>query len=82
MHVVHAWHHICRRIQAVPTDPDAFGCRKPLPKAWAGMRDRELSDVSGIPGGIFVHTARFIGGNATYEGALQMAVQAVECVAE
>ena len=37
------------------------------------MRDDELSEVSGIPGGIFVHAGGFIGGNQTYEGVLQMA---------
>jgi uncharacterized UPF0160 family protein len=65
------------RIQAVPRDPESFATRKPLPAAWAGLRDAELSAASGIPGGIFVHAGRFIGGNATYEGALQMAVASV-----
>lgn len=66
------------RVQAVPRDPDSFATRKPLPAAWAGLRDAELSEKSGIPGCIFVHAGRFIGGNATYEGALRMAVAAVE----
>jgi uncharacterized UPF0160 family protein len=29
--------------------------------------------VSGVPGCVFVHASGFIGGNATYEGALEMA---------
>lgn len=66
------------RVQAVPKDPDSFATRKPLPTAWAGLRDAELSERSGIPGCIFVHAGRFIGGNATYEGALRMAIAAVE----
>lgn len=33
----------------------------------------ELSKASGIAGGIFVHATGFIGGNKTYEGALEMA---------
>ncbi|KAK6016189.1 hypothetical protein OSTOST_13652, partial [Ostertagia ostertagi] len=49
-----------------------------LPKSWRGLRDAELSDVSGIPGCIFVHTTGFIGGNETLEGALSMARKALE----
>ena len=37
------------------------------------MRDDALSEVTGIPGGIFVHASGFIGGNHTKEGALKMA---------
>jgi uncharacterized UPF0160 family protein len=40
---------------------------------WQGLRESELSDKSGIPGCIFVHANGFIGGNDTYEGALEMA---------
>ena len=40
---------------------------------WRGVRDEELSKLSGIPGCIFVHASGFIGGNETYEGALEMA---------
>lgn len=29
---------------------------------WRGFRDQALSDLSGIPGCIFVHQAGFIGG--------------------
>lgn len=48
-----------------------------MPEAWRGVRDEELSQVSGIPGGVFVHAAGFIGGNATYEGALEMARKSI-----
>ena len=33
--------------------------------------------VSGIPGCVFVHASGFIGGNATLEGALEMARKAL-----
>ena len=39
---------------------------------WRGLRDAVLSETSGIDGCVFVHTSGFIGGNETYEGALQM----------
>ncbi|KAA8498627.1 UPF0160 protein C27H6.8 [Porphyridium purpureum] len=65
------------RVQAVPETESSFKSRKPLPEAWRGLRDDELSAKSGIPGCIFVHAAGFIGGNVTKEGALEMARQAL-----
>ena len=44
-----------------------------LPSEWCGLRDKQLSEVSGIPGCVFVHANGFIGGNLTYQGALIMA---------
>jgi len=61
------------RIQAVPVSPESFESRKALPEAWRGVRDNELSKLSGIDGCIFVHASGFIGGNATKEGAMKMA---------
>lgn len=42
------------------------------------MRDSKLSEISGIPGGVFVHASGFIGGNETFEGALDMVKKALE----
>jgi uncharacterized UPF0160 family protein len=61
------------RIQAVSVGPGSFNSRKALPEAWRGLRDDELSKVSGVPDCVFVHASGFIGGNKTYDGALQMA---------
>jgi len=66
------------RIQAVPVSKDSFESRKPLPEAWRGVRDDKLDEVTGVPGGVFVHAAGFIGGNKTFEGAKTMAVKAVD----
>lgn len=66
------------RIQAIPISPDSFESRKALPEAWRGLRDENLSEVSGIDGGIFVHASGFIGGNRTKQGALFMAKKALE----
>ncbi|KAK0523192.1 hypothetical protein OC834_005997 [Tilletia horrida] len=65
------------RVQAVPVNADSFVSRKPLPEPWRGIRDQALSDKTGIAGCIFVHQSGFIGGNATKEGALEMARKAV-----
>ena len=66
------------RIRAVSVSGDSFENRKGLPEAWRGVRDEELSTLSGIPGCIFVHASGFIGGNMTFDGALAMAKMAVE----
>lgn len=66
------------RVQAIPVSEDSFESRLSLAEAWRGLRDEELSKVSGIPGGVFVHAAGFIGGNVTKEGALLMAKRSIE----
>ena len=48
-------------------------CRLSLLEEWRGVRDAALSELSGIPGCIFVHAGGFIGGNETRDGALEMA---------
>ena len=69
----HKW-----RIQAVSASPGSFESRKALPAPWRGLRDGELDAVTGVAGGVFVHAAGFIGGHATYEGALALARKALE----
>ena len=66
------------RIQAVGVSIDSFQSRKPLPEAWRGVRDEQLSEISGIPGCIFTHASGFIGGNKTKSGALEMARKSIE----
>jgi len=61
------------RIQSVPTTPSSFDSRAPLAKEWRGIRDEELSKISGIDGCVFAHASGFIGGNKTKEGAIAMA---------
>ncbi|KAL4069593.1 metal-dependent protein hydrolase [Scleroderma yunnanense] len=65
------------RVQAVPVSPESFESRKALPEAWRGLRDDELSRLSGVEGCIFVHASGFIGGNKTKEGALILAILAI-----
>jgi len=66
------------RIRSVSTARGQFTNRKDMPDSWKGLRDEELSKVSGVPGGVFVHASGFIGGNQTFDGTLAMAVKAVE----
>ncbi|KAF8481208.1 GAMM1 protein [Russula ochroleuca] len=66
------------RVQAVPVSSESFESRKALPEPWRGIRDEELSRVSGIEGCIFVHASGFTGGNKTKDGALEMAKRALK----
>ncbi|XP_078394198.1 MYG1 exonuclease, partial [Cetorhinus maximus] len=61
------------RVQCVPQGLATFQNRLSLMESWRGLRDDQLSAASGIAGCVFVHANGFIGGNATKEGALQMA---------
>ncbi|XP_065183012.1 MYG1 exonuclease-like [Sycon ciliatum] len=65
------------RVQTVSVHADSFENRLPLHRDWSALRDDELCKVSGIPGCIFVHANLFIGGNVSYDGALQMAVKSL-----
>jgi uncharacterized UPF0160 family protein len=61
------------RIQAVTVEGRGFENRLSLPEEWRGVRHQDLSKISGIPGCTFCHSAGFIGGNESLEGALEMA---------
>ncbi|XP_072521834.1 MYG1 exonuclease [Salminus brasiliensis] len=61
------------RVQCVPAGLNTFQNRLSLLEEWRGIRDDALSQLSGIPDCIFVHSSGFIGGNKTKEGALEMA---------
>ena len=50
------------RIQAVPVAAESFESRKALPEKWRGVRDDNLSQLSGVEGCIFVHASGFVGG--------------------
>ena len=66
------------RVQAVTAEGTAFTNRLGLLEAWRGLRDDALTAAAGIDGCKFVHATGFIGGNATYEGALAMAAKTME----
>ena len=49
------------------------GARCCIQRPWQGVRDDALTELTGIPGCIFVHANGFIGGNMTKEGVMAMA---------
>jgi len=66
------------RVQAVPVSVQSFESRLPLPEQWRGLRDDALSAAIGMAGCIFVHVSGFTGGHKTADGALHMAIRALE----
>ncbi|XP_064634503.1 MYG1 exonuclease-like [Lineus longissimus] len=66
------------RVQCVPEMLGSFNNRLSLMEEWKGIRDEKLSEISGIPGCVFVHANGFIGGNNTYEGVLEMSRQTLK----
>ena len=64
--------------QTVPKEANSFAARKDLPKKWGGLNNDDLSKLTGIENCTFCHTALFICGNNTKEGAISMAKVAVE----
>lgn len=48
------------RVVAIPPTESAFGQKRPLPAAWAGLTDAALEAVTGVPESKFCHKNRFI----------------------
>jgi uncharacterized UPF0160 family protein len=60
-------------VSCVRDNPNNFVNRKDLPKEWAGKRDKELQDITGVPDAIFCHNQLFVAFAKTKEGALKLA---------
>lgn len=65
-------------IYTVAVEKDSFESRKPLPEAWAGLRNEELQKVTGVKTARFCHNARFICTCDDFEDALTLAKMAQE----
>jgi uncharacterized UPF0160 family protein len=65
-------------VKAVREDPKTFVNRKNFPKSWAGLRDEELVNVSGVPDAVFCHRGLFLAVAKSKEGAIKLAQIAVE----
>lgn len=64
--------------KAVRNDPKTFVNRKDFPKAWAGLRDKELQKISGVSDAVFCHRGLFLAVAKSKEGAIKLAQIAVE----
>ncbi|MBY3433117.1 MYG1 family protein [Rhizobium laguerreae] len=65
-------------VTSVRPEREPFGQRKPLPFEWAGLRDRDLAEVTGVEDAVFCHLKRFTCATRSLESALRMARLAVE----
>ena len=61
------------QVKTVPVEPGSFTARLDLPTSWAGLRDQELSAVTGVEDSVFCHLNLFIGGARSFNGALRLA---------
>ncbi|MCA1908386.1 MAG: MYG1 family protein [Magnetospirillum sp.] len=64
-------------VSAVPPQRGSFGQRKSLPAAWGGLRDQALAQVCGVADATFCHSALFVCGALSREGAVTMAQIAI-----
>ncbi len=55
----------------------SFKLRKDFPKAWAGLRDEALAQVTGVPDAVFCHNGRFLVVSNSKEGAVALAEKAL-----
>lgn len=67
-------------LHTVPANPESFDARADLPETWAGLRDAELAEVTGVADAIFCHNGRFIAAAKSFDSALAMARQALQAV--
>lgn len=55
---------------AIRVNRDTFETRAPFPLEWAGLRDEELANISGIEDAVFCHKNQFLFVAGSKEGAL------------
>ncbi|MDB5747530.1 MAG: metal-dependent hydrolase [Massilia sp.] len=67
-------------IHTVPVSAETFDARADLPAPWAGLRDADLAEVTGVPDATFCHNGRFIAAAKSYEGIRELAQQALRAV--
>jgi uncharacterized UPF0160 family protein len=59
-------------IKALARDKGTYELKKPLPESWAGLRDTEFAEHTGVIDAAFCHDARFMCGAYSKEGALKL----------
>lgn len=61
------------RIVIMKSDPNSFQSRKDFPKDWAGLREKELQEITGVTDAVFCHRKLFLAGAKSKEGAIKLA---------
>jgi uncharacterized UPF0160 family protein len=65
------------RCEGVRKEKFNVATRKNLPEAWAGLRDGDLAQVTGVPDAVFCHRALFLAVAKSREGILALAEKAL-----
>lgn len=65
------------RVEGVRIDPNDFPIRKDLPTSWAGLRDADFQNQSGVADATFCHPGLFTAGAETKSGAVELAKKAL-----
>lgn len=63
---------------AINKSQNTFEARKSLPEAWRGLRDEELSKVTGLDDVVFCHRTGFMCVSKSKESAIKLAKMALE----
>jgi uncharacterized UPF0160 family protein len=66
------------KLEAIRKNMNSFELRKDLPKSWAGLRDVDLQNKTGVLDATFCHNGLFLAVSKTKEGALKLAKLALE----
>lgn len=64
--------------QAAPLKLGTFENRIKFPSQWAGLNGKDLAQATGVQDAVFAHNGRFIAGAGSRDGALELALQALE----
>ena len=67
-------------VSAVRDDETEFINRKNFPESWAGLRDQELSKITGVSDAVFCHKGLFLAAARSKEGAYELAKKAIDNV--
>lgn len=66
------------KVEGVRKNIEDFELRKDLPAEWAGLRDAELQEVTGVADATFAHNGRFLVVAGSKESALKLARKALK----
>lgn len=75
--VVHPYGEVWA-LRAIRKDLSSFENRKDLPSSWAGKRDGDFEEVSGVKGAMFCHNKRFLAVAVSKESALLLLKKALD----
>ncbi|HTE48487.1 MAG TPA: MYG1 family protein [Candidatus Paceibacterota bacterium] len=64
-------------IVAMRKEKNSFGNRKDFPKSWAGLKEKDLQEITGVGDAVFCHNNLFLSVAKSKEGAIKLAELAI-----